>query len=31
LINHEITYDTVMKTSSVGGGVQGLQAHPQQY
>jgi len=31
MINHEIIHDTVMKNSSVGGGVQGLQAHPQKF
>ena len=27
LINDEITYDTVMKSSGVGAGVHGLQTH----
>jgi len=30
-INDEITYDTVMKSSSVGVGVHGLQAQPQKF
>jgi len=30
-INNEITYDTVMKSSGVGGEAHGLQAHSQKF
>jgi len=31
VINHEVAYDTIVKSSSVGGGLQGFQAHPKKF